>query len=93
VHRRLGLKTAGGTKTGIDRHIARLGLDISHFKGQGWSKGAAKRPEEFEETFDRLITEWCGQPAPLQVDHVRRRRDVGRYRRLWRNFGRRAGLS
>ncbi|MFI6732532.1 HNH endonuclease [Nonomuraea sp. NPDC050451] len=98
VHRRLGLKAAGGTKTGIDRHIARLRLDTTHFRGQGWSKGTAKRPEEFEADIrpllrkgprighlrDRLIkaelkraqceecgiTEWCGQPAPLQVDHI-----------------------
>lgn len=46
VHRRLGLKVAGGTQSSLFRHSQRLGLDVSHFKGQGWSRGHFKRPDE-----------------------------------------------
>lgn len=98
VHRRLGLKVAGGTQSSLFRHARRLGLDVSHFKGQGWGRGQYKRPEEVRSSLvpllrkgtqitglrDRLIaaglkkakceecgiTEWNGQPAPLQVDHA-----------------------
>jgi hypothetical protein len=46
VHRRLGLKVAGGTQSSLFRHAERLGLDVSHFKGQGWGRGQYKRPDE-----------------------------------------------
>ncbi len=39
VHRCLGLRPGGSTYLQIGRRIADLGLDISHFKGQGWSRG------------------------------------------------------
>lgn len=45
----LGLKPAGANYGGIKRHIAELGLDTSHWKGQGWNKGQTigpKRPIE-----------------------------------------------
>lgn len=35
----LGLKVGGGTYVAIQRRIAALELDTSHFKGKGWSKG------------------------------------------------------
>jgi hypothetical protein len=47
VHRRLGLKVAGGTQSSLYRRARELGLDVSHFKGQGWSRGQYKRPDEF----------------------------------------------
>lgn len=46
VHRRLGLKVAGGTQSSLFRHAERLSLDVSHFKGQGWGRGQYKRPDE-----------------------------------------------
>jgi hypothetical protein len=46
VHRRLGLRVAGGTQSSLFRHARRLELEISHFKGQGWSRGQYKRPDE-----------------------------------------------
>ena|SRR5215469_1576621 len=46
VHRRLGLKTSGGTQKGLWQHSRRLELDTSHFTGQGWSKGNRKRVDE-----------------------------------------------
>ncbi len=45
VRRRIGLKR-GASYGHIYRHIARLGLDTSHFKGQGWARAHLKRPEE-----------------------------------------------
>lgn len=35
----LGLKLAGGSLSHYKRRINMLNLDISHFTGQGWSKG------------------------------------------------------
>ena len=37
--RSVGLIAAGGNHDQIKRRIAQLGLDTSHFKGQGWNKG------------------------------------------------------
>lgn len=34
---KLNLSVAGGTYENIKKHIARLNLDTSHFKGQGWN--------------------------------------------------------
>ncbi len=49
VGRRLGYITSGGVHRFLKRHIARLGLDTSHFVGQSWAKGRSfagqrKRP-------------------------------------------------
>jgi hypothetical protein len=46
VHRCLGLRIAGGTQASLFRHTQRLGLDLSHFKGQGWGRGNRKNPDE-----------------------------------------------
>jgi hypothetical protein len=55
VHRKLGLRVAGGTQGSLFRHAARLNLDVSHFKGQGWSRGQYKRPDEFAATLLPLL--------------------------------------
>ncbi len=39
VLRHLGLRPGGGTYVVMNERIAALALDISHFKGQGWSRG------------------------------------------------------
>ncbi|HBT8980293.1 TPA: HNH endonuclease [Klebsiella pneumoniae] len=50
VLRKLGKKQAGGTQAHYKRRIIALGLDLSHFKGQGWNKAGTssnkKSPEE-----------------------------------------------
>lgn len=38
----LNLAIAGGTHSNIKKHIQRLNLDTSHFKGQGWNRGNRK---------------------------------------------------
>jgi len=35
----LGLKEAGGNYAQIKKYVREYNLDISHFKGRGWSKG------------------------------------------------------
>lgn len=37
--RRIGRSPTGGNLSHVKWHIARLGLDTSHFLGQGWSRG------------------------------------------------------
>jgi 5-methylcytosine-specific restriction endonuclease McrA len=39
VLRKLNLRDAGGNYKSVHDHIKRLGIDISHLKGQGWSRG------------------------------------------------------
>lgn len=39
VLRALGLQPAGGNYKTLHYHVARLGLDTSHWKGKGWNKG------------------------------------------------------
>lgn len=98
VVRRLGLVISGNVIPHVGKHVVRLGLDTSHFTGQGWAKGTRKRAADVRATLEPLlrrgtritalrnrliaaglkearcehceITEWQGQPAPLQVDHV-----------------------
>ncbi len=41
---RLGLKVAGGNYATVRGAIQEAGLDISHFGGQGWSKGISRVP-------------------------------------------------
>ena len=36
---KLGLKQAGGNYSQLKKYIEEYNLDISHFKGRGWSKG------------------------------------------------------
>ena len=46
VHRRLGLRLSGTSPAHLARHVERLALDTCHFKGQGWSRGNQKNPDE-----------------------------------------------
>src|SRR5690349_19110533 len=42
VIRKIGLRPAGGNYDLTQRKIKELGLDTTHFKGAGWSKGIKK---------------------------------------------------
>jgi len=68
VHRRLGLRVAGGTQGSLFRHAQRLGLDTSHFKGQGWSRGHCKRADEIEADLLPLL-----RKGPKMVAQLRER--------------------
>lgn len=48
VLKKAGRKQGGGNQATLKRKIEEFGIDISHFKGMGWSKGLTK------ETDDRL---------------------------------------
>lgn len=41
--RRLGLKPVGGNYKTVNKYVAQLELDTSHWKGQGWLKGTSIR--------------------------------------------------
>ena len=43
VLKKAGRKIAGGNQTHLKKKIEEYGIDISHFKGQGWSKGLTKQ--------------------------------------------------
>ena len=83
---KLGLVKAGGNYASIKRKISRLGIDASHFKGQGWSCGKALKDfhdyKNMTAIKKRLIeerthscescdnTEWLSFPIALEVHHV-----------------------
>lgn len=68
VHQRIGLRAAGGITTGIGKHIGRLGLDTSHFKGQGWAKAQYKRADEVRADLLPLL-----RRGPKKVAQLRER--------------------
>ena len=45
VLRQLGLRPVGGNYKTVKRYIQSLGLNTSHFTGQGWNVGLAFRPK------------------------------------------------
>ena len=46
VLRALGLKPTGGNYRSINGHMRALGLDTSHFTGQGWNRGQTAASSE-----------------------------------------------
>lgn len=110
VLRELNLAVGGWTYVVIKGRIAELGLDTSHFTGQGWSKGLSNptgvRPRPLDAILikgspalrtshirERLLreglkahrcetcdlSEWRGNPIPLQLDHVNGDRTDNRF--------------
>lgn len=78
VIRALGRKSSGGTHSHFMRRIKHLGLDISHFTGQGWNKGSTspKKKTAEEILFKR---EADGQPRRAKPHELRRALiDIGR---------------
>ena len=84
--KKVGLRQAGGNFASMKRTLQRLGIDTSHWKGQGWNKG-----EQLKDWSDytkvsslkkHLILlrgyncEWCGlstwrdKHITLEADHV-----------------------
>lgn len=68
VLRRLGYNTNGGMFRYVVSHIKRLGLDTSHFRGQGWSRGL-RRPSTRVKPLEEILVE--GSTA--KSGHVRQR--------------------
>jgi hypothetical protein len=101
VLRRLHLRPAGGNYAVLKRRLRVLGIDVSHFRGQGHLKGrthAWARPTPLElllvanctsgVTTSKLkarllargllqrrchrcgLTQWQGEPIPLELEHT-----------------------
>jgi hypothetical protein len=106
---RLGLTPAGGNYSIVRQRIKLLNLDISHFRGQGWSKGLKRPPSNQKIPFEQILvenstysssnnlrqrllnekylehrcvscglSEWIGQPIPLELDHINGNRQDNR---------------
>ncbi|MBS3973290.1 MAG: HNH endonuclease [Actinobacteria bacterium] len=66
VIRKLGKKQAGGTQSHYKRRINVLGLDCSHFKGQGWNKaGTSANRKSSEEIL--ILRESGGRSKSTQL--------------------------
>ena len=50
----LGLNRTGGNYSSIKRHIERLELDTSHWKGQAWNKGGTPWNKGVRKPFEEL---------------------------------------
>ena len=58
VLRHLGVKQAGGTQSHVAKKIKEFEIDVSHFKGQSWSKGVEHQTKR--EATDILILRSTG---------------------------------
>jgi hypothetical protein len=85
VVRKLGLKVAGGNFEHIRYHIVRLNLPTDHHVGQRWNRENYKEytPKRARDTLRAFLirthghrcwqcnlTDWQGQPVPLEMDHI-----------------------
>lgn len=85
VARELGIAAKGGNYKTIKFHIARLELSTDHHTGQSWSREqyktsdsrrhkntirAALLREHGHRCWTCDLTEWMGQPIPLEMDHI-----------------------
>lgn len=85
VCRTLGLAPRGGNYKTIKHHIARLNLSTDHHLGQAWSrenyaeptssrhKGTLKQyliRENGHKCEQCGLSDWQGQPIPLEIDHI-----------------------
>ena len=52
---KLGLVPAGGNYRQIQRRIEALGIDVSHFRGQGWSTGQTGGVSSKKIPFDKIL--------------------------------------
>lgn len=56
VLKSLGMEISGGNRDTVKRYIARMGLDISHFTGQGHRKGS-EQPVFERSALDEILVE------------------------------------
>jgi len=56
----LNLSTSGGNQAHLKSVINKLGIEISHFKGQGWEKGKPShnrsKPEDYLKEYDKDVS-------------------------------------
>ena len=82
----LGLSPNGGNYINMKRNLQRLGVDTSHWTGQGWSKDQKLKDysqytsiqhskkhllkERGHECENCHLSEWLKQPIMIEVDHI-----------------------
>ena len=66
----LGLVPAGGNYQHVKRRIAELGLDTSHFTGNGWSRGIQVRIARPRLPLEQLLVagRWTTTSEPQDSD-------------------------
>lgn len=72
VMRRLGMRPSGGGHTLVRGHIARLGLDTSHFQGKRWAVGRkfpGRRERPLESYLRKGVLREPRQPSPTTPPH------------------------
>lgn len=67
VLREIGLKPTGGNYKQFHKYVEELGLDTSHFKGQGWNKG--KKLPGKGQPLSEVLTENSG----MNTCHLKKR--------------------
>lgn len=75
VCRALGIKPATGSQSHLKLRVERLGLDTSHFLGQGHRKGKTSLNKIPPEGVLRLLPEGSGRPKGARL--TRALRDIG----------------
>ena len=95
--RSLGLKPAGGNYCTIKRKLKRLGIDTSHWVGQGWNKEQQlkdwanyKKPSSLKRNLLRQraqcdscgLSHWLDVPIPLECHHIDGNRTNNTYSNL-----------
>lgn len=71
VCRVLGLVPRGGNLNTVRRKIALLGLDISHFKGQGWNRGFTIVEHEYLQK--KTLSELLVENSTTKSDYIKKR--------------------
>lgn len=85
VARLLGIAPKGGNYKTLKHHITRLGLDTDHHTGQAWNRENYSAPSSSRnkntiraalirkhghKCWQCDLSEWMGQPIPLEMDHI-----------------------
>ena len=71
VLQKLGLSEAGGNYSAAKQRIELLGLDSSHFHGQGWRKGSSKPIKAAEEITNFLVNGRNCRSSHLRIRLIR----------------------
>lgn len=70
VRRSLGYTPNGGVHRMVSGHVTRLGIDTSHFTGQGWAKGSTHSPARHRHPLAAVLVE---RSPYHSTDHLRKR--------------------
>lgn len=71
VLRKLGLREAGGNYATINRLIKEMDIDISHWQGQGWSKGLKRFDIPSRDLAEILVENSVGSNSHLKTRLLR----------------------